>query len=278
MKETRSFSLITLLLILISLSGCRSLTTLYFHPSNEYFNDPAEHGISYETVVLEPQAGIRLSNWLFHAEGELKGRVVFFHGNAENISTHFASVHWLPKSGYEVLLVDYRGFGKSSGVPVLPDVLLDMIVSYEWMQQRSLEDGKPIFVLAQSIGSALSVMALAELESQPDCVALDAGFGSFQDMARISFQRSWLFWPFAYPASWLLPSDLEPKDYASELEMPILQFHSPNDQVIPYDEGRALMSKFRNVIWAESSGPHIATFNFKKYRTALLDFYQECHF
>ncbi|MFC3150089.1 alpha/beta hydrolase [Litoribrevibacter euphylliae] len=277
MKKSRHFPLILIVLIFTLLSGCRSLTTLYFHPSTQYFNDPKDYGISYEAVTLETPDGVQLENWLFHAEGELKGRIVFFHGNAENISTHFGSVHWLPKAGYEVFLVDYRGFGKSSGVPVLPDVLSDMQVSYEWMQRRASVDNKPIYVLGQSIGAALSVMAIANMESQPDCVVLDAGFGSFQDMARISFQRSWLFWLFAYPASWLLPSDLEPEDYADKLKMPVLQFHSPNDQVIPYDQGVALSRHFEQLSWVDSSGLHIATFNLQKYRNVLLDFYQTCN-
>lgn len=278
-KDRRHFSLISLfllVLVLTALSGCRSLTTLYFHPSTQYFNDPKDHGISYETVVLETQDGVRLSNWLFHAEGDLKGRVVFFHGNAENISTHMGSVFWLPKAGYEVLLVDYRGFGQSTGIPILPDVLSDMTISYEWMRNRALSDGKPIYVLGQSIGASLTTMAVAQMNQQPECIVIDAGFSSFRDMARISFQRSWLFWPFAYPASWMLPSDLDPEDFAVRVTSQVLQFHSKEDQVVPYEQGRSLYGKFKHAQWVDTYGPHIATFNVKKYREELVHFFEQC--
>ncbi|GLQ32186.1 hypothetical protein GCM10007876_26650 [Litoribrevibacter albus] len=206
----------------------------------------------------------------------MKGRVVFFHGNAENISTHFGSIHWLPKEGYEVLAVDYRGYGKSTGVPILPEILSDMQLAYQWMLARSEKDKLPVFVLGQSIGASLTTMAVAQLEEQPECIVLDAGFASFSDMARISFQRSWLFWPFAYPASWLLPSDLNPEDYAGQIQSRVLQFHSPDDQVVPYDQGRLLMNQFPKVTWVDSSGPHITTFNHTVNRKTLLDFYGAC--
>lgn len=266
----------SVLCLLLTLAGCRSLTTLYFHPSNQYVHNPNDHGVSYETIELTTEDGETLVNWLFHAEGETKGRVVFFHGNAENISTHFASVYWLPKAGYEVFLLDYRGFGKSTGVPALPNVLTDLQLSYEWVQARSEEDKKPVFVLGQSIGAALTVMAMADVKQQPDCLVLDAGFDSFKDMARISFQRSWLFWSFAYPASWLLPSEFEPGDYAPRLNSTVLQFHSPTDQVIPYQQGQVLHNKFKDAKWAESSGPHIATFHNKVHRAQLLEFFEQC--
>ncbi|GAA3913242.1 alpha/beta hydrolase [Litoribacillus peritrichatus] len=268
------FRLFAMVSFFLSLTGCRSLTTLYFHPSTQYFNDPKDYGLSYDTVTLKTADDQSLTHWLFHPEGSLKGRVVFFHGNAENISTHFASVHWLPKAGYEVLLVDYRGYGKSTGVPALPDVLGDMQLSYQWMKARSAQDDQPVYVLSQSIGSALTVIAMAEESSQPDCIVLDAGFASFKDMARISFQRSWLFWSFAYPASWLLPSEFEPMDYASQVTVPVLQMHSKADQVVPYEQGLKLNKTFSRAKWLEVSGPHIATFNLQRNRDAVLKFWE----
>ncbi len=266
---------LSLFIFVILLSGCRSLTTLYFHPSTTYFNDPKNFGITYEEVTLETKDGYTLANWVFLPEGEVKGRVVFFHGNAENISTHFGSVRWLPKAGYEVLLVDYRGFGKSTGVPMLPDVISDMQLSYDWMRSRSETDGKPVYVLGQSIGASLSVIAIAGFDVQPSCVVLDAGFASFKDMARISFQRSWLFWSFAYPASWLLPDEFEPMDYASRITSPVLQLHSPIDPVVPFAQGQKLNGFLPQARWLETGGPHIATFNKKEYREEVLSFWQE---
>lgn len=268
--------LVVLPLFLVALSGCRSLTSLYFHPHQTYYNDPADFGIKYQEVQLSTEDGETLHNWLFEAEQPLKGRVVFFHGNAENISTHFASVYWLPSYGYEVLLVDYRGFGKSTGIPKLPQVLNDMVQSYRWMLSQNQETNVPVYVLGQSIGAALSTMAISELDHQPDCMVLDSGFASFKDMAKIGFQHSWLLWPFAYPASWLLPTEYEPQNYGDKLTSKVLQIHSIEDSVVPVEQGRLLNKTFQRVEWYETQGPHISTFNHQQHRDKVVEFFDAC--
>jgi fermentation-respiration switch protein FrsA (DUF1100 family) len=271
-----NISLLLILLLFLTLSGCRSVTSLYFYPQKTYFNDPAKFNIEYSEVKLKTADGETLVNWLFPAKGKIKGRVVFFHGNAENISTHFASVHWLPEFGYDVLLVDYRGYGKSTGTPMLPEVLGDMQLAYQWSIERSKEDHLPVFVLGQSIGAALTVISMSELESQPGCLVLDAGFASFKDMAKMSFQNSWLVWPLAYPASWLIPDDFEPFSFAPKLKGKVLQLHSKSDHVVPFQQGQLLNTYFKNSEFKEISGPHIASFKYPKNRKLVVNFFNQC--
>jgi alpha-beta hydrolase superfamily lysophospholipase len=271
-------------LLLIScvllLAGCKSATSLLFYPSQQYFNDPADHGISYQEVTLKTNDGEILKHWYFDTDQPVKGYVVFFHGNAENISTHFASVFWLPKAGYEVLLVDYRGFGLSSGVPTLPEVFHDMQLSYNYLFDKA--EGKPVYVLSQSIGAALSVVALSDthkLHGEPQCMVLDAGFAGFRDMARSALQNGWLTWPVAYPASWLLPDEYEPRDYAAKISFPVLQMHSSQDQIVPYEQGKRLFEAFQasgqgQVTWQDVLGPHIMTFHQKENRQRVLEYWQ----
>jgi hypothetical protein len=74
-------------------SGC---TALFFHPDHALVGTPQRHGIEYWTEEFRAADGVRLSAWFLPARitggGGAKGTVLFLHGNAENVSTHFRSV------------------------------------------------------------------------------------------------------------------------------------------------------------------------------------------
>lgn len=109
--------------VLIAVACCFSAcTSLYFYPLKTMYSTPAMGGIDYETAIFSSRDGTTLSAWLLKTKQPRKGVIYFLHGNAENISTHIASVYWLPEQGYDVFLLDYRGFGLSEGEPELPEV------------------------------------------------------------------------------------------------------------------------------------------------------------
>ncbi len=82
------------LIILFLLPGC---TGLFFHPETEHVITPATLGLEYSDVFFDNN-GLKLHAWFLKARKKPKGTVLFLHGNAENISTHIASVYWLLQS------------------------------------------------------------------------------------------------------------------------------------------------------------------------------------
>ena len=111
------------LLLALGLAGC---TSTFFQPHRVLVQTPAQLGMDYQELGLRAQDGTALNAWYLPARGPARATVLYLHGNAENISTHFANVAWMPVEGFNVLALDYRGYGASGGSPSLAGVQLDI--------------------------------------------------------------------------------------------------------------------------------------------------------
>lgn len=257
-----------------------SCTSLFFYPQKQILQKPDVAGVDYEDVHLSASDGTPLHGWLLKTKGPARGVVYFLHGNAENISTHLASVYWLPERGYDVFMLDYRGYGLSGGEPALPEIFDDIESGFNWLDKR-YNNREQIFFLGQSIGAALGVywMAHSPLAQQRlTAVVLDSPFSSYPGMIEDVMQRSWLTWLFAKPVSWCFSSKYDPDRAATLLPntKSYLFFASSEDQVVPFEQGKALYEALpankRRVV---TQGPHIATFNTPENRTILVDFFRQ---
>lgn len=253
------------------LSGCSSLTSLYFHPQTVWIQTPEALGLDYQDVWLTAVDGTQLHAWWIPPQPEegfeeSDSVVLYLHGNAENISSHIRSVDWLPKQGVGLLALDYRGFGASQGQAIMPEVLQDIEAAAIWLRQSQAD--KQLVVLGQSIGAALAVnfVAAAQQHYQIQALVLDAPFSGFPQIARAAFTRTWLGWLFV-PATWLIPSDWNPQDKAAAINIPTLVMHSPEDSVIPYEQGQSVYAQLAGEhCWLESQGPHIGSFFYEEIR------------
>ena len=165
-------------LLLLSLTACSGML---FFPGKNWVRTPEQLGIEYRDIELLTEDGVKLSAWWLEPRGEVKGTILFLHGNAENISTHLGSVYWLPELGYQVLLLDYRGYGHSEGTPSLPAVFSDITAAFDWMLVQPEVQDKPVYLLGQSLGASMGGYVVATTPSyikQLDAVVLDAGFAS----------------------------------------------------------------------------------------------------
>lgn len=260
------------------LAGCSSLTRLYFYPQSEWVRTPADFHLAYDDVTLTVKDGTELHGWWLpaiddskeDAEGvgldmvfveEASPVVLFLHGNAENISTHIASVAWLPAKGISVFALDYRGFGASTGRPEMPGVLQDIRAGADWLR-RTYPD-RPLIIFGQSIGAALAVTFVGQSGSdyQVKGLVVEAPFAGFGSVAREALSKSalgWAVWPF----TWLVPSDWDPDQWASFIQVPTLVMHSPDDQIISSGQtGSVYESLGGDHCRLPLQGPHIAGMN-----------------
>ncbi|MCH2556201.1 MAG: alpha/beta hydrolase [Alcanivorax sp.] len=233
-----------LIITLFGLSALYGCSGLFFYPAKPWVQNPARQGLAYEDVVLIHPDGLRLHGWWLPAQGYERGTVYFLHGNAENVSTHLMNVHWLPERGYNVFLLDYRGYGLSEGDPDLPGALADVQLGLDWLTASGRLDGKPLVLFGQSLGGALGtgVLARDDNRGRVDCVMLEASFASYRGIADDVMRRSWLLWPLRWMVLPTLPArDRDPERHIAALApRPLLILHSREDPVIPFRQGEAL--------------------------------------
>lgn len=253
------------------LTGC---TNLFFYPLKQHLLDPAQAGVDYRDVYFSSSDGVQLHGWLLPAQTKRKATIVFFHGNAQNISTHVGVVYWLPQYGYEVFIVDYRGYGKSTGHTEIDGVISDVLRSIKFAYDE-FQPAEPYIVMGQSLGASLSVYAVAnsDYKNKIDGVVLIAPFSDYRKIVREYLGRSWITWLFKWPLSLTIDNDYSPLKYINKLDtMPVYILHSPQDEVIPIQNGIALFEKSsHHAKFVEIRGKHNDVFSIESNRRKLLE-------
>ncbi len=249
---------------------------MFFFPARHHVQTPDQFGLNYQDIQLSAVDGTKLHAWFLPAVGRPQATILFLHGNAENISTHIQSVHWLPAAGYQVLLLDYRGFGNSEGVAELPEIFLDIDAALSWINTTPAVNDQPLFILGQSIGASLMLYSATRHIDKPQLCGLisDAAFTRYSDITRHVAGQSWLTWPLQYPLAWVMSNHYDPIDALPKLKrLPILFFHSVDDQIVPYSNLNKLSAAHggdRQQV--STTGPHTATFWQHQNRSAVLGF------
>lgn len=272
-----SLRALALLLASLWLVGCSGLL---FYPEPGLPITPERAGLQYRDIELRAADGTRLHVWWLPAKAgvKVKGTVLHLHGNGGNLAWHLGGVHWLPEQGYQVLMLDYRGYGLSAGKPRLPEVYQDIDAAFAWLAQAPQVQGAPLFVLGQSLGGALAVHYLAEHPERRSALqgmALDGVPASYRDVARYALSTSWLTWPLQVPLSWLVPDADSAINSIDQLQgLPLMIYHSVDDTIVPLSNGRRLYQAARPPrAFQATRGSHVQTFAEPAWRQSLLAFF-----
>jgi fermentation-respiration switch protein FrsA (DUF1100 family) len=261
----------------LALGGC---TGLIFQPMRELVLTPDEIGLDYRDIELEAADGVRLHGWLLPAAPPARGSVLFLHGNAQNISTHIASVAWLPARGFTVMLLDYRGYGRSGGSPSLPGLQLDFETALDTLLARPETNAGPVIVFGQSLGGALAITALAgsPRREQVRALIVEGAFTGYRALAREKLSDFWLTWPLQAPLGLAIDDRYRPIDAIGELApMPVLIVHGEEDRVVPPEHAIALYEAARppKALWLVPGAGHIQAFTTAANRAQLVRYLAE---
>ena len=145
-----------------------------FHPRTEVDSKPPPGAIDYDIIVEEDvQVGAR-----FHMAGAEDPNILFFHGNGEIVSDYDSIGPMYNEHGLSLLAVDYRGYGRSGGVPTVTSMMRDAYVIFKEVQHW-LQDAKragPLVVMGRSLGSACAIELAASDQADISGLIIESGF------------------------------------------------------------------------------------------------------
>ncbi len=201
---------------------------MVFHPLSEISTLPSDIGLDFQDLHLNTSDSISINAWFVPVYGSLK-TILFCHGNAGNISHRLDSINIFHKLGYNVLIFDYRGYGKSEGNPSEKGTYLDGDVAYEHLLKKGIAE-RDIVIFGRSLGGAVA----ADLASRkkPAGLILESTFTSISDMAAT-------FYPFL-PTKLLCKIKYNTIAKVKKIQCPTLIIHSPRDEIIPFQMGQKL--------------------------------------
>ena len=215
----------------IVLAGC--IERMFFYPDSATYTTPAQLGVRAEDVQIVTADGSRLHGWFLPAVESVKGTVLHLHGNAANVSNHLPLVSWLPPRGYNVLMVDYRGFGRSQGKPSLDGIVDDAAAALAYLRTRPDVDSSKLIILGQSIGGATALRLLARDSAGIRLAVIDSAFASYRGIARDATAGSPLA-PVAALTVGVLPGpDKDPLTALKSIRIPLIFVHGARDSIIP---------------------------------------------
>lgn len=266
MKGSMNGTLLTLLLLPALLAGMLYLMqpAMIFLPFRELQATPADWGLDYEDVWLETTDTVRLHAWYIPRPGSHRV-LLFFHGNAGNISHRQASLEIFHRLGLNVLILDYRGYGRSAGRPSETGLYRDAKAAWNYLlRQRGIKAGD-IVVFGRSLGGAVAARLAADV--QPGALILESTFSSARDFVRESFPL----------LSWLIVRrfDFDNAAHLQTAHCPVLILHSPDDEIMPYALGQKLYQAAQPPkVFQELRGDHNSGFLLSQphYETALAAF------
>jgi len=216
-----------LLLILFLFVRYFEHAQLYF-PTKHLGMNPQHAGLSYEDVYVQTPDRKLLHGWFINND-KAKYVVLFCHGNGGNISDRLGKLRFLHELGLSVIIFDYRGYGRSSGRPSEYGLYIDSEAVYDYLVKRKKIDGKNIILYGESLGGAVAVNMAEKFDTAG--VIVESSFTSVTDMAKIVFP--WL------PGG-LIWTRFDSVNKIANVKCPVLIFHSPEDEMIPFWMGERL--------------------------------------
>ncbi len=200
-------------------------------PSRELMANPTLAMLPYEDVQLVTEDNVNLHGWFIPAN-EARATVLFFHGNAGNISHRLDTLKIFYHLGLNTLIIDYRGYGQSEGKPTEQGTYRDADAAWKYLTKQRNIPAKEIILFGRSVGGAVA----AELASrkQPAALILESTFTSVADIAADIY-------PFL-PVRWISNLDYNTRDRLATINSPVLVVHSKEDDIIPYKHGKALFA------------------------------------
>lgn len=195
---------------------------------------PASYGLPYEDVSVRTEDGESLHAWWLPA-ADARGAVLLFHGNAGNISHRIDYAVMFRRLGYSTLLVDYRGYGRSTGSPSEEGTYRDAAASWRWLTDTRGFGARDIVIFGESLGGAVGCWLAAK--HTPRALVITSTFTSAVDLGAEVY-------PFL-PVRLITRFKYDTLECLSSVRAPVLVVHSRSDDIVPFSHGEKLFAAAR---------------------------------
>lgn len=202
---------------------------LVYFPEKQLNNTPGVIGLAYTTVSIPVSDGETLHGWWMSVP-DAKGAVLFFHGNAGNISHRINYLTMFKRLGYSTLLFDYRGYGQSSGTPSESGTYRDAQAAWQYLIETKGIAPERIALFGESLGGAVASWLAAR--EKPGLLVLASTFTSVPELAAEIY-------PFL-PVRWISRFEYNTLASLQAVTCPVFIAHSPEDDIIPFGHGQRL--------------------------------------
>lgn len=197
-------------------------SSLIFYPSNVLVSSPVNEGISYEEVFINTPDGEKLHGYFFPASEKTSKVLLYLHGNGDNVGGWYPAPVGIQKHvPVNALLMDYRGYGKSTGKPTIEGVIKDAFAMYECLLQRGYK-GEDISLYGRSLGGGI---ALELATKKKFCsVILQSTFTSLREIAKDLYPT--------IPSFLIKNNLLNSIELIKKVNVPVFISHGSEDEVI----------------------------------------------
>jgi hypothetical protein len=210
----------------------RLVASMVFHPTPGIDLHPRDLAIDAREVWLDTEDGVRIHAFFLPGAPDRDRAILFLHGNAGNASHRLPIAADLARLGSDVLVLDYRGYGRSQGTPSEAGVYRDARAGLAHLTGELGLPARRVVLFGESLGGAVAIDLAADRELAG--VIVSSTFSSLADMG----------WSMAGPfGRWLAGDGFDSLAKVGSLRAPLLAFHGDRDDLISIDLGRRLFEQ-----------------------------------
>lgn len=249
------------------------MRNFFYYPDRNKYDSPDRLGLAYESVQFKSKDQTQLTGWFIPALGckplDAKGTIVHMHGNAQNMTAHWAFGQWIPERQYNLFVFDYRGYGQSQGSPDEQGLFEDSVAALDYIRSRTDIDTEKLFVFGQSLGGMLAIAAAAASPRGINAVCAEAPVLSYSEWAFDMMPEQDIPTDDTYCASSFI-KQLSP--------VRLMLMHGTADKVVPYAHSTQLLKEAgepKQLVTIEGGGHNEAMTSIygSTYQNLMIDFF-----
>lgn len=204
-----------------------------FYPRHDW--TPLPPGAVDHSVPVEDDIHVSCR---FYPAGESAPNILYFHGNGEVVYDYDGIAPLYNKEGVNLFVADYRGYGRSGGMPSFSNSVADADVIFDYFRDTLRAEGYsgPLFVMGRSLGSLSAVELASSRSNEFAGLIIESGFAGAG--------RLLTFLVPIFESPQLNEFDKANLENITSITMPILIIHGEWDEIIPYEQAQVL---YRNV-------------------------------